>query len=570
MKPIQNRIIRQIFSDSHFGHMLIGSNGTIAAVSDNLQRLTKVEHDICGKKLDAVFMPIAKYNHDCLDQAFFTKHPTCPANLYITRTQEKKTENPASVLSRGIFYISYGNPVTIQKTPYLLLTLVPHGITLESPVVQWLIGLFRQAKQPIVVLNDQLKIYSYNAQFLSLLNLFDDSKVMGAPIIDFLDEGCRNPNPFISDFAGVPSTSPRTSKRWKDIVSIVPENSTKGSRFLVKNPGIRINRSGPSLLLRSTRLRSPHQPYCVISKAINFPNQDLSIEINGSVEKGSDITLALGRPFFGTERRHFDHGYHVDCSFDETVRSHFYRNSSPMVRAETDGVNESSFLLAIRRIGPVFSVTINGKEGIRYVDPNPVFGFLASHLYMYVWKGSIRIKTLTIKGRPSAYDFEKESKRQRFVSFSTVPGKLFQFVLDPICCINEPGYALSFSPVPVLPFKDVQNTLVRSMEEVRDYIQQNYFRKINFKSLAEKCGISYVHFINKFREYFGKTPKAYQIEGRLAESRSLLKAGRFKIREIAEMVGIEDEVNFHHLFRKHFGTSPALWAKKERDHKTQV
>ncbi|OGJ90386.1 MAG: hypothetical protein A2350_07545 [Candidatus Raymondbacteria bacterium RifOxyB12_full_50_8] len=336
------------------------------------------------------------------------------------------------------------------------------------------------------------------------------------------------------------------------------------NRLFVKNKRLKLKCSNGALKIRENQADPAEPSRLIFSKAVNFPNRDLKVEISFIAEKGIDVTIALGRPVSGGLYRFFDHGYHIDIKFHNHLFCQFSRRSSPLLRSEIEHITPgTTCAITIKRIGPVISIEMNGRIIMHYKDPRPIIGVFASHLYLYCWGHALELRKFAISIKTSKYNREtEEHDRSKFISFATVPGKLFNFYTEQIYCINRVAFVVGFNELPILSRNPGKDTLLSRLEEVRNHIESNYFRKTDFKKLAGMCCISYVHFINKFKEVYGSAPKSFQIECKLREAEKLLKSGKYQIKEVGEMIGFEDVVNFHHFIKKHRHTTPGYMREK--------
>ena len=90
----------------------------------------------------------------------------------------------------------------------------------------------------------------------------------------------------------------------------------------------------------------------------------------------------------------------------------------------------------------------------------------------------------------------------------------------------------------------------------KNYIEQNYDKEIFINEIAEQMGYSTPHLINKFKGYYGITPKAFVSQVRILKAKELLLATDKLSREIAYRLGFSDELYFIHFFKKHTGLTP--------------
>jgi len=215
-------------------------------------------------------------------------------------------------------------------------------------------------------------------------------------------------------------------------------------------------------------------------------------------------------------------------------------------------------------MGAHFEVHINGKCLYVYDDLFPLFGTVASHFHFYMWNQSMILHRLKIRTRNSKFNLETlRSKENPFVEFKYALGKLYQFKVQPVGHLNAPALAIRFTESPFLEVGMKKDKGIIHFEEARQYIQDNYYRKIDFIELSKGSFISFGHFAKKFKSLYGLTPKKYQTEWRLKQAKALLSNKKLKIREIGELIGFEDPANFQHLFKKKFKLVPGKLSSSE-------
>ena len=120
----------------------------------------------------------------------------------------------------------------------------------------------------------------------------------------------------------------------------------------------------------------------------------------------------------------------------------------------------------------------------------------------------------------------------------------------------------------LLSSKDYNNNYnkLRYVEEIVDYIKDNYKEKVSLSDLCDKYNLSYAHLNSVFKEGTGYTFKDYLNRYRIIQSLELLKENKFKLYEIAEEVGFQDYKYFIQVFKKYIGCAPISFFKSN-DHK---
>ncbi|MEK3885033.1 AraC family transcriptional regulator [Paenibacillus sp. PL2-23] len=93
-------------------------------------------------------------------------------------------------------------------------------------------------------------------------------------------------------------------------------------------------------------------------------------------------------------------------------------------------------------------------------------------------------------------------------------------------------------------------------EQLKEYLNQSFCRKITIQELAEVIGRcpNYVNII--FQEVQGTSPIAYMHMLRVERAKELLENSGLSIGDIAEQVGYNNQPYFHFMFKKLTGHTP--------------
>ncbi len=103
------------------------------------------------------------------------------------------------------------------------------------------------------------------------------------------------------------------------------------------------------------------------------------------------------------------------------------------------------------------------------------------------------------------------------------------------------------------------------IEAVQAYIEENYSRPISLKEISESLYVSQSYLSSLFKEHMGVNFTQYLTDLRMEKAKELLCNSRYKVYEIAEMVGYSDTRYFAELFRKNTGCLPKQWVKQQKN-----
>ncbi|NMO94361.1 response regulator transcription factor [Paenibacillus lemnae] len=107
-----------------------------------------------------------------------------------------------------------------------------------------------------------------------------------------------------------------------------------------------------------------------------------------------------------------------------------------------------------------------------------------------------------------------------------------------------------------------ESTGTRSVESMRDYMNQHYQEDISLSSLSERFHFSPQYISKKFKEMYNTTVVTYLTELRMEKAMSLLMHTGMPVSEISERLGFADENYFGKVFKKHTGCSPVQYRKQ--------
>ena len=111
------------------------------------------------------------------------------------------------------------------------------------------------------------------------------------------------------------------------------------------------------------------------------------------------------------------------------------------------------------------------------------------------------------------------------------------------------------------PARDKQpgNQLIAKAQE---YIASNYNRKITLKDMADELYISPNYLCELFKRHTNKNLTDYISAYRIDRAKELLLDIRYRVNDVAYMVGFSDSQYFSNLFKKRVGMTPTEYRNK--------
>lgn len=132
---------------------------------------------------------------------------------------------------------------------------------------------------------------------------------------------------------------------------------------------------------------------------------------------------------------------------------------------------------------------------------------------------------------------------------------------------------LNFHGDPNTPTDEIINELKHSlpvlsgnkngaMERAVEYIKKNYGKNISREDIAKAVFFSPAYFARNFKQYTGKSCNEYLLEVRMEKAKEMLNESKYKIYEIAKMVGYENTKYFYRVFKLYTGYTPKDYVQK--------
>lgn len=112
-----------------------------------------------------------------------------------------------------------------------------------------------------------------------------------------------------------------------------------------------------------------------------------------------------------------------------------------------------------------------------------------------------------------------------------------------------------FQKAKVCPLSEPKNTDHERLDQVTQYLAENYFRKLNLDQVSKKFLVDKYQLIRQFKKHTGVTPNSYLTMLRIEKARKLIMQ-HCPIVTAALETGFYDQSHFHHYFRYYTGLTP--------------
>lgn len=111
--------------------------------------------------------------------------------------------------------------------------------------------------------------------------------------------------------------------------------------------------------------------------------------------------------------------------------------------------------------------------------------------------------------------------------------------------------------------KDI-NTIEDKIQQIKDFLDQNFQKKIPLDIIADEFFVSKYHMSREFKKAYGITIANYIIAKRITYAKELLRFTDLQIEKIGRLCGIEDNSYFNKVFRKFEGMTASEYRKRWR------
>lgn len=261
---------------------------------------------------------------------------------------------------------------------------------------------------------------------------------------------------------------------------------------------------------------------------------------------------------------------HSHLPFLPTGGGYFYSGSGYFV--ERDNLNMFLILLTVKGAGAVSyrnktafllpgqAVLLNGNEYHKYYT-SPAqgkwdFKWIRFHTdYIDTYDTFINGGTMSIL---SVINTEVESYCDTYLQYLKSKDikkdinmcSLISQILTSMCEISASENEASF------------NNRYQDVEDARQFISDNYQKKIRIEELSAGYNLTKFSFIRKFRHHFGITPYSYLQKERINMASLLLETTNISIVQISEDVGYSDQNNFTKYFKSYMGMTPSQYRRQ--------
>jgi AraC-like DNA-binding protein/quercetin dioxygenase-like cupin family protein len=259
--------------------------------------------------------------------------------------------------------------------------------------------------------------------------------------------------------------------------------------------------------------------------------------------------------------------YITDIGFYPEARYHF--------RKRKHGCNQ---YILIYCIGGRGWISVNGREyavekNMYFIIPQGV-----SHSYGSADSDPWTIYWVHFAGEMAKYFYDISGKTGMITpsAISRIDDRIQLF--EEMMVNLEMGYSrenIEYANVCLLHFLSSFKyiTQFRQVRRVREedwiersilFMKSNLAEKLTLSGIAKEVKLSASHFSLLFRKKTGYSPMEYFIHLRIQKACQLLDSTTYRVSEISEMAGYDDQYYFSRIFKKVMGVSPVNYRKEPK------
>ncbi len=244
---------------------------------------------------------------------------------------------------------------------------------------------------------------------------------------------------------------------------------------------------------------------------------------------------------------------------------------------EDEAIIRENIVKKIREAHPGFVVVAeahNGSAALERIGADPV-DLLVTDIRMAVMDGLELVesvyyrypdmKMIIISGY-NEFEFARQAMRFGVSEFLLKPVDIAELrnALFRIYDRLAEEDAQAFGEQSSLPDIEARGQLAESTAE---YFRSNYLKHPSLETVAERFRVSPAYLGKAFKDHFGVSPSKYMFDLIMNHARKILdERPELMVKEIASMLGYDDQCYFSRAFRKLTGMSPIEY--RERTGKT--
>lgn len=112
---------------------------------------------------------------------------------------------------------------------------------------------------------------------------------------------------------------------------------------------------------------------------------------------------------------------------------------------------------------------------------------------------------------------------------------------------------------------------IKVAQKLTEYMQINLYKNLSLQEIADDFKISPSYICRIFKVYYSDTPISYYNRIKIEEARKLLDEYRnMRVKDIAELLGFNDQYYFSKVFKQQYGVSPLVYRTQMQEEKEQV
>ncbi|HYH04543.1 MAG TPA: helix-turn-helix domain-containing protein [Bacillota bacterium] len=180
-----------------------------------------------------------------------------------------------------------------------------------------------------------------------------------------------------------------------------------------------------------------------------------------------------------------------------------------------------------------------------------------------------RVKYIVISGYDD-YEYTRRAIKAKVLDYLLKPvieAELNEVLRQAVSELNK-QWDVQAEPVPQVVNHPLLQPLPLAKEnqrylyEIKNYIDQHYYREISLKVFAERYYLSKEYLSKLFKDEFGYNIYEYLLRIRMAKARELLMDPEVKIVTIAGKLGYHDHNYFSKAFKTYYGMTPTDFREK--------